>query len=91
LKSTPHAPAAPSATKPATPRRKLGYKEARELEQLPARIEALEAEIAARTAAIADPAFYRQGSAAIVAANDALAALQRDLDAAYARWSALDA
>jgi len=30
-------------------------------------------------------------SAAILAANEALADLQRDLDAAYARWEALEA
>ncbi|HET7359283.1 MAG TPA: ATP-binding cassette domain-containing protein [Rhodanobacteraceae bacterium] len=90
LKGAVRGPAASAATRPAVAKRKLGYKEARELEQLPARIEALEAEIAARTAAIADPAFYRQDSAAIVAAHDALAAVQRELDAAYARWSALD-
>jgi ATP-binding cassette subfamily F protein uup len=71
-------------------RRKLSYKDARELEQLPARIEALEGEIAARTQAMQDPAFFRQDNAAIVAANTALATLQVELDAAYARWQALD-
>src|SRR5690606_14371345 len=40
------APAPPAATTP--PRRKLSYKEARELEQLPALIERLEAEVDAR-------------------------------------------
>src|SRR5690606_17811157 len=83
------APAAAPA--PAAPeRRKLGYREARELEQLPARIEQLETEIAARTAEMNAPDFYRQDSAAIVAANDALAALQAELDAAYARWTELE-
>ncbi|MFT4198306.1 MAG: ATP-binding cassette domain-containing protein [Pseudoxanthomonas sp.] len=82
------APAPPSAA-PA-PRRRLGYKEARELEQLPARIEQLEADLAARTAAMAEPAFFQQPGAAIVAANEALAALQTELDAAYARWAELD-
>jgi len=45
-------PAPPTA--PAAPpgKRKLGYREARELEQLPARIEQLEAEIARRTDAL---------------------------------------
>jgi ABC transport system ATP-binding/permease protein len=71
-------------------KRKLSYKEARELEQLPARIEALETEIASRTQAMQDPAFFRQDNFAIAAANAALAALQGELDAAYARWQALD-
>jgi ATP-binding cassette subfamily F protein uup len=72
------------------PRRKLSYKDARELEQLPARIETLEREIAAQTMAMQDPAFFRQDNAVIVGANAALASLQVELDAAYARWQALD-
>ncbi|HEX5421257.1 MAG TPA: ATP-binding cassette domain-containing protein, partial [Gammaproteobacteria bacterium] len=84
-------PAPPGAAGPATQsKRKLGYKEARELEQLPARIETLEADLAARTSAMNDPVFYQQDSAAITAANHALAALQSELDAAYARWAELD-
>ena len=84
------APASAAATANAEPKRKLGYKEARELEQLPARIESLENEVAARTAAMNDPAYYQQDPGAIVAANDALAAAQAALDAAYARWAELD-
>ncbi len=72
------------------PKRKLSYKDARELEQLPARIETLETEIAQRTAAMNDPAFYQQDAAALLKANEALAALQAELDAAYRRWSELD-
>jgi ATP-binding cassette subfamily F protein uup len=71
-------------------KRKLSYKDARELESLPARIEVLEADIAARTQAMQDPAFFRQDNATVVAANAALAALQAELDAAYQRWQALD-
>jgi ATP-binding cassette subfamily F protein uup len=71
-------------------KRKLSYKDARELELLPARIEAVEADIAARTQAMQDPAFFRQDNAAIVAANAALAALQSELDVAYERWQTLD-
>jgi len=71
-------------------RRKLSYKDARELELLPARIELLETQIAARTQAMHDPAFFKQDAAAITASNQSLAALQADLDAAYARWQELD-
>ncbi|MBV8156045.1 MAG: ATP-binding cassette domain-containing protein [Dyella sp.] len=81
---------APTAAPAADPKKKLSYKDARELEQLPARIEALEADISARTEAMNDPDFFRQDNAAVVKANETLAALQRDLDAAYARWSELD-
>ena len=82
------------ATAPATtaaPKRKLGYKDARELEQLPARIEALEAGIAQRTEAMNDPAYFRQDATSLQRANDALAALQSELDAAYSRWNELEA
>jgi len=72
------------------PKRKLSYRDQRELERLPARIEQLEAEIAARGEAMNDPAFFQQGGAAIAAANAELAKLQAELDAAYARWAELD-
>jgi len=74
-----------------TPKRKLSFKDARELEQLPVRIEQLEQAIAARTVAMQNPDFYQRDAAAISTANAELAALQADLDAAYARWQSLDA
>ncbi|MET0231045.1 MAG: ATP-binding cassette domain-containing protein [Rhodanobacteraceae bacterium] len=79
-------PAAPAAAK-----RKLSWKEARELDALPARIEQLETDLAAMNARLEDPAFYRQDSAAIVTANAAMAAKQAELDEAYARWQSLEA
>jgi ATP-binding cassette subfamily F protein uup len=72
-------------------KRKLSWKEARELEALPARIEQLETDLAAMSARLEDPGFYRQDSAAIVAAHAQMAARQADLDEAYARWQALEA
>jgi ATP-binding cassette subfamily F protein uup len=75
---------------PAAPKRKLSYKDARELEQLPARIEALENRVAELTQAMNEPAFYQRGSEAMNAHNAALAATQAELDAAYARWTELD-
>ena len=83
-------PATFNAIPPAASKRKLSFKDMRELEQLPAKIEALETEIAARTAAMNDPVFFQQDNAAILAANQKLAELQTQLDAAYARWSELD-
>ena len=81
---------AATPAKPAASRQKLSYKDARELELLPARIESLETELAARTKAMHDPAFFKQDNAAITAANQALATLQAELDAAYARWQKLE-
>ena len=87
-KATAAAPVA--AVEPSKAKRKLSYKDARELEQLPLRIEQLETDIAAKTAAMNDPRFYQQDNAAILRANEALSAVQAELDAAFARWSELD-
>ncbi|WP_108471935.1 ATP-binding cassette domain-containing protein [Rhodanobacter thiooxydans] len=81
---------APAPVAPAAPKRKRSFKEQHELEQLPKRIEQLETDIAGRTAAMNAPAFFQQDSATIVKANEALVALQAELDTAYARWSELD-
>jgi len=72
------------------PKRKLSYKDARELEQLPARIEQLEAEMAKHAEAMNNPSFYQQDNAAIQRANDALAKVQAELEMAYARWTELE-
>ena len=84
------APVAAAAPVQPAPRRKLSYKDARELEQLPTRIEALEADIARRTQAMHAPGFFQREAAAVAADNQALAGLQQELDAAYARWSDLE-
>ena len=69
---------------------KLSYREQRELDELPARIDALEAEQRMLGATIADPEFYRQPGAAINAALARMQALERELIDSYARWDALD-
>jgi len=71
-------------------RAKLSYKDARELEQLPARIEALETQLAGFTERMADPGYYQRDAVAIAADNAAMAAAQHALDAAYARWEQLE-
>ncbi len=81
-------PSTPAAAAPA--RRKLSYKDQRELDALPARIEVLETEIAALTASMSDPAFFQRGGDAIVTANARLATLQSELQGAYDRWEALE-
>lgn len=82
--------AAAAASTDTAPKRKLSYKDARELEQLPALIETLEQQVAALTAAMNEPAFYQRDSAAMAAHTAALGDAQKQLDAAYARWSELD-
>jgi ATP-binding cassette subfamily F protein uup len=71
-------------------RKKLSYTEQRELEQLPARIEALEAEQRALHARIAGPAFYKEGAEAIREALARSEWLDRELVDAYGRWDALE-
>ena len=71
--------------------RKLGYKEQRELEELPQRIEALESEQTAVHATLADPELYRQGSETFAALHARLASLEQELEVAYQRWVTLEA
>ncbi len=75
-----------------TPRpRKLSYKEQRELEELPQRIETLESEQAAVHATLADPELYRQGGEKFAALHARLTILEQELEAAYQRWETLEA
>jgi len=79
------APAKPAA------KSKLSYKDARELEALPAQIAALEAEQAQIAGQLADPALYQaapQEAAVLQARSEAIDAALLD---ALARWEALEA
>ena len=78
-----------SAATPAA-KRKLSYKDQRDLELLPQQIEAFETKLAIMTAAMHDPAFYQRDHASVTAHNAELAATQTALEQAYARWEALD-
>jgi ATP-binding cassette subfamily F protein uup len=84
----PAQPAAPApAPKPrAGGQRKLTFKEQRELEGLPARIEALEAEERALHERAAAPDFYKEGAEAIKAALARAEDVTREREQAYARW-----
>jgi len=79
-----------AAAAPAPAKRKLSFKDARELEQLPAKIEQLEMDVEGLTAAMNDPAFYTRSSAEVTAHTQQLGKVQAELDAAYARWQELD-
>ncbi len=70
--------------------KKRSYKEQRELDALPAQIEALEAEQRELNARIAGSEFYKEGGGAIAAALARLEAASRELDHAYARWHELE-
>ena len=70
--------------------RKLSFKEARELEALPARIEELEKEQAELHVRMAGADFYRQPNTAIAGALEMLEAVKRELEASYDRWQELE-
>ena len=70
--------------------RKLSFKEIKEREELPKRIEALEAEQAAWVESMGTAEFYRQGPADIAAARAKQEELERELAKAYARWEELE-
>jgi ABC transport system ATP-binding/permease protein len=70
--------------------RKLSFKERKELEELPGRIEGLESAVRELHEAMADPSFYQQGRGEIAQAMSRLEGLERDLAAAYARWQVLE-
>jgi ABC transport system ATP-binding/permease protein len=90
--STANAPAEkPKTTKIVARRLKLSFKDQRELDGLPAAIDALEQEERALTARIAGPDFYKESADSIKQALARTEALQKELAAAYARWAELDA
>ena len=79
-----------SAQKTKSKPNKLSYKDQRELDGLPQRIEQLDAELAELHTAMADPDFYRQDGAAQAEASNRLQQLQLELEQAYARWELLE-
>ena len=83
--------AAPAAPVVAQPKRKLSYKEQRELDELPARIEALEAEQAELNKQLADPDVYRKEAGNVTTMHARVEAIDEELMAALARWEELGA
>ena len=86
-------PAAKAATpakaeKPAQPKpqTKLNFRDQHDLEKLPGRIAALEADIAAREAKLADPDLYARDAKAFERLTAEAAKLRTELEAAEERW-----
>jgi ATP-binding cassette subfamily F protein uup len=71
-------------------RRRLSYKETRELETLPAKIEALEFELSEIHEAMGQPDFYRQAGEIIAEKRIRVKAIESDLQTSYARWEVLE-
>ena len=85
--TTPRATAVDS--RPATPRRKLSYHEAREYEAIESRIAAAEEDLRARKAELEDPAIASNASR-LVELTEQIQAAEQTVDALYARWSELE-
>ncbi len=91
--SAPAAAPPPAAKRPASSggkARKLSYKDQRELDGLPARIEALETEQQSLQARTSESDFYQQDREAIADTLARLESVGEELEQAYARWETLE-
>ena len=77
---------APAPAPPKPQRRKLSYKDQRDFELLPRRIEELETAIARDETALSDHDLYRRDPRLFEALTDAVAAAKAERDAAEHRW-----
>ncbi|ONF95835.1 ABC-F family ATP-binding cassette domain-containing protein [Sphingomonas jeddahensis] len=75
-----------AAPAPVQARTKLSYKDQRDYDQLPARIEALDKAIARDEALLADPNLYTRDPAGFDKLMKAIAAAREEKDAAELRW-----
>jgi ATP-binding cassette subfamily F protein uup len=71
-------------------RKKLSFKEKREIEALPGQIEDLEAEIRELQMSMGDPSFYKRDRIAIAETKMRLGELEHALALAYKRWEILE-
>ena len=70
--------------------KKLSYKEQRELEALPGKIESLEAEQEALQTKIGDAKFYKQDKDKVTEILQRVDTVQKELEQAYKRWEMLE-
>jgi len=85
------AAAAAESSRNAEPvKRRLSFKEQRELTELPRRLETLDAERSALLAETQDANFYSRPHAEVAAKLQALGDLEARIEAAFARWSELE-
>jgi ATP-binding cassette subfamily F protein uup len=93
-RETPPAASTPPKEKGPAPVRetkaRLGYKRERALAELPKKIEALQAEMVALNASLADSNLYTRDPKAFAAKSERLGAAQAELDAAETEWLELE-
>lgn len=88
-RSTP-AGSTPARSAESSGRKKLSYKDQRELDGLPAKIEKLETEIAALHELMGQPDFYQKPKEELAATGSQLKQLESDLEHAFERWQELE-
>ena len=81
----------PANARPTGRRAKMSFNEVRELESLPAKIDALEKEQAALQARLADPAFYAKSPQLATSSGARVNEIGVELEAILARWEVLEA
>ena len=79
-----------AAPAPATKKRKLSYKEQRELDQIPELMETLEKRQQALEEKISAPYFYQGDHREVQAVLDELTQVQEELEATLERWAELE-
>lgn len=77
-----------AVAKPAA--KKLTYKDQRDLDALPERIDSLESELSQLQESLSDPVLYQGDSGKVTALNERLQQAGNELEAAYARWGELE-
>ena len=81
----------PGESAPAAPQsKKLSYKEQRELDSLPAKIEALEQELAQIREALSDGSIYRSDPAKAKSLSERLPIAEAELETCVDRWAELE-
>jgi len=70
--------------------KKLGFRQSRELSELPRRIDELESEEKILHAAMSDPFFYKKSREEVAALQKRLAEVEQDIEANYLRWEILE-
>ena len=81
----------PAVSKAPMTKKKLSYKEQRELETLPGQIEAMETRQAALNQRINSPDFYKESPEQVKKTLDEAQALIAELEVAFERWNELEA
>ena len=82
--------AAPEAPKTAAKKRKLSYKEQRELDAMPALLESLEQRQKTLEATMSDANFYQREHTKVQDVIAQLAAVNSEMETAFERWAELD-